>query len=419
MNVCIVSCVFPPEPVVSSKTSSQLAEELVRRGNDVTVITPFPSRPAGKIYPNYKRELFKETIDRHGIKILRCFSTLSPHSRMTSRFFENLSFGIVSSLLLLTLKKQDVVYLNTWPIVATGLIALVCSLTRTPFVISVQDVYPESLIAQKRLSPDNPLVHIIRAFDKHIVRAGRSIIVISESFKHIFHKNRGVPLSQLHVVPNWEDARSIIPDDPQADMFRRRMNVPSDAFLVLYAGNIGEAAGVEVVIQSFKAFSRTDNIYLLVAGEGSNLNSCKMMTREMGDVCEERIFFHSPWPYEETSMVLSAADLLILPTRGEQSMASIPSKIISYMLAARPIIAMVLKDSETADLINRTNCGWVIAPDDPNHLADKIREVSNSDGRSRRQKGLMGREFALNNFSREACIPKLMNLLERAAIRRL
>jgi glycosyltransferase involved in cell wall biosynthesis len=116
-------------------------------------------------------------------------------------------------------------------------------------------------------------------------------------------------------------------------------------------------------------------------------------------------------------MVLSAADLLILPTRGEQSMASIPSKIISYMLAARPIIAMVLKDSDTADLIDKTNCGWVIDPDNPTHLSDKIKEVSNSDGRSRRQKGLMGREFALNNFSREACIPKLMNLLERAAIR--
>ncbi|MHB8111269.1 MAG: glycosyltransferase family 4 protein [Syntrophorhabdaceae bacterium] len=414
MNICIVSCVFPPEPVVSSKTSAQLAEELVRLGNEVTVIAPFPSRPAGKLYPDNRRKLVKKTIDSQGVKIFRCFSTLSPNSRMMSRFFENLSFGIVSSLVLLTLKKPDVVYLNTWPIVAMGFITLVCSITGTPVVISIQDVYPESLLSQKRLSPNNPLVHFLQWLDKHIVRSGKSVIVISESFKQIYHHSRNLPLSTLRVIPNWEDAQSIIPDDPKADAFRRKMGIPNDAFLALYAGNVGEAAGVEVIIQSFRAFSRTDNMYLLIAGEGSNLNRCKMMVREIGDGGAERILFYSPWPYEETSMVLGAADLLILPTRGNQSMASIPSKAISYMLAARPMIAMVLKGSETAELMQKATCGWVIDPDNPEQLSDKIREVRMLNSFSRKDTGLRGRTFALNNLSREVCIPKVISLLEQA-----
>ena len=53
-----------------------------------------------------------------------------------------------------------------------------------------------------------------------------------------------------------------------------------------------------------------------------------------------RIRFYSPWPAAETSPALSAADILILPTQGRQSSASIPSKLIAYMLASRPVLAL-------------------------------------------------------------------------------
>src|SRR5260221_533705 len=57
VNLVVVSYVFPPEPVGASRTSFDLARELAARGHDVTVIAPFPNRPAGRLYAGYRRAL--------------------------------------------------------------------------------------------------------------------------------------------------------------------------------------------------------------------------------------------------------------------------------------------------------------------------------------------------------------------------
>src|SRR5260221_14116213 len=98
MRIVLVSCVFPPEPVVSSGTSVDVARALAARGHDVTVITPFPNRPAGRVYNDYRRTLFRRENTAEHFRILRCASTLSRRSSLLSRLAENVSFGIASSL---------------------------------------------------------------------------------------------------------------------------------------------------------------------------------------------------------------------------------------------------------------------------------------------------------------------------------
>ena len=152
MRALIVSPVFPPEPIVSAQTSAQVAAALVASEHEVTVITAFPSRPAGKLYPGYRQTLNRQERSAAGYNIVRCFSTVSAESRMLSRFAENLSFGLTSGWQVLWQKRPDVIYANTWPIFAAGILALIARWRHVPLVISVQDVYPESLIAQGRLS---------------------------------------------------------------------------------------------------------------------------------------------------------------------------------------------------------------------------------------------------------------------------
>ena len=74
-------------------------------------------------------------------------------------------------------------------------------------------------------------------------------------------------------------------------------------------------------------------------------------------------------------MILGAADVLILPTRVRQSLVSVPSKLMSYMLAARPVIALALPQSDLAEVVERSGCGWIVEPDQPERLAALVSEV--------------------------------------------
>lgn len=395
---------------MSAQTSAQLAEAMAQRGHQVDVITTFPNRPAGKLYPGYNRRLFRREKTPHGVQITRCFSILSPESSLISRFLEHISFGLTSGWAVMRLAAPDVVYGNTWPILATGILFTICKLRRIPLVISVQDVYPESLGAQQRIRDDGVVARWMRWLDGVIARGAQAVLVISERFARIYRDSRKVAAAHVHVVPNWIDEDSLVLHG-QPEHLRDAEGIPRDAFVLAYGGNIGVAAGLETVIEAVLRLEDLDGTYLLVGGEGSRLAACQALAHSAAG----RVIFHTPWPVEQTLQLLSAADLLVLPTRGTQSLASVPSKLLFYMLAARPVLVLALPDSDVADIVARAQCGWVVEPDDPERLAAKIKEVEALSSAELARRGQAGREFALRHLSRSANVPRVIDILEQAA----
>jgi glycosyltransferase involved in cell wall biosynthesis len=418
MHVLVVSCVYPPEPVVSAQTSAQIAAALAQKGHRVTVIAPVPSRPAGVRYPGYARRLYQRSKTSSGCDLVHCASIPSRRSTMIGRFVENLSFGLTGSWAVWTGPRPDVIYGNTWPLFATGLLAIVAWLRHVPTVISVQDVYPESLVAQQRRRISRLAVRALSRLDGLIARSARAVVVISERFARLYREGRKVSPARLHVVPNWVDgapfetaSRGEAPSSGEDAGIRLKLSIPSHAFVVAYGGNLSVASGVETLVRAVRQLSDHEDIYALIAGAGSQLEACKALARDMPP---GRVIFYSPWPAEETVPVLRAADLLVLPTRGEQSLASVPSKLISYMLAARPVLALALPRSDLAALVERSGCGWVVAPDRPEQLAQHIQRVAGLAPAERRRRGQAGHDFARQHMTREVILPRLIDIVERA-----
>lgn len=403
MNVVIVSYVFPPEPVGASQTSFDLARELAARGHEVVVIAPFPNRPAGQLYPGYRRALFRRERAPEGFQIVRCAGFFSRRSSMLSRLSENVSFGVTSSLALCFGQRPAVIYANTWPIFGVGMNAIVARLRRVPFVVSVQDIYPESLASQRR--PGSRLVsRVLLAIDRGVVRSAAAVVVISKTFAEHYRRLRGVDPSRLHVVRNWlpGDGTEEVPGP--ADACRDRHGIPRDAFLLVYGGSVGTSAAVETAID---AVGGLDGMHLLIAGEGASLEQCRRLAAR---VAPGRIHFEHPWT--GTMDVLHAADALVLPTLAGQSAVSVPSKLTGYLLAGRPVVAAVLDTSDTAATILESGSGVVVSPDDPRRLADAIRAMTRLSAEERRGMGRSGRAWAIANVTAAACLPRLVKVVE-------
>lgn len=406
MRVAVVSCVYPPEPVVSSRTSADVARALVERGHSVDVIAPFPSRPDPAVYERRRRVLF--SIERGAPRVIRCFAFTSRSSRLLSRFLENASFGISSALVLAFVRKPDVIYLNTWPIVASTLLQCAARWRRIPVVTSVQDLYPDSLVSQRRTAKSSLLVRLVRRFDTAVARRSARLIVISERFAETYRSTRGIAAGRIEVIPNWADEDVCI-DGERGRRFRARYRIAPDERLFVYAGNIGVAAGIDVILDAVRSVSA--DIRVLVAGSGADTDRIRSLSRPLGG----RVLVHSPWPVEETDDVLSAADVFLLPTRGEQSFASVPSKLIRYFLAARPVLATALPGSDLDCAVRDARAGWVVLPDRPDLLAPAMEEVRSMPIEELAQTGRRAREYALAEYSRDACIPRVVKTVLEAA----
>src|SRR5262249_18523211 len=145
---------------------------------------------------------------------------------------------------LLLSARPDAVYSNTWPLLGSGLLALVAGLRRLPVVLSVQDVYPESLEVQGRIRAGGGAARLLRGLDGRIARSARRVVVISRRLSALYRETRGVAPEAVHVVANWSDGAARA-EDAEARRLRASLGIPADAFLLAYGGNIASAAGVE------------------------------------------------------------------------------------------------------------------------------------------------------------------------------
>ena len=408
MNVLIITCVYKPEPVVSSGIAYDLAVELCKLNYQVTVLCPFPSRPKGQIYDGFKRNLCKTEVDDTGFSIVRVLSFFSKKSSFLSRFLENVSFGITSTLYLCFSKqKPDVIFLNTWPIFASFLNIFTAKLLGVRVVRSIQDIYPETLSSQKRILKGGLFYKLLSCFERYNYSNSWKNITISQIMGNVL-ADRYPQLPQPIIVPNWHT----IPQRSKNEMSRAQISskIVSGDTVFLYGGNISTASNIVGLLQAFATFSIGQPVAkLIIAGSGPLYQTCAELVQNLN--MEDKVFFHNPWRAQDTLSLLTLADILILPTDNEQAIYSVPSKIISYMTASRPILAFGVTNSELEDLVCLSGCGWFYDGVDELTIHAGLKASLNSSLLGRQSMGTRGYKFMVDNLSKDVNLQKIIDQL--------
>lgn len=402
MKVVVASCVFPPEPVVSASTSFDVANFLAHEGHDVQVVCPRPSRNVSE----------NKTSDaEYPFRVTRVFSINSNKSSFFSRFGENISFGISVFFYLIKQKKVDAIYANVWPVFAYGLLVLASKIKGFKVIASVQDLYPESLVAQGRISNDNFLAKSLLSIDRWIARNCHHIIVISEGFRGIYVSSRNVSENKISVIKNWVKSDNIAVLE-QAVARKQLKNstgieIKDDEVLCVYGGNMGIASGLDVFVDYVKDIS--PKVRFLFAGDGALVLPLYNLIRQQN--LEDRVEILSPWPREMTSSVFCSADILLLPTAEGQEFASVPSKLITYMLSSRPVLLIADQACESAKELTRAECGYVVSERTAEPVISCLDSFCALDGSKQKEMGESGRNYAEDNYSFTRASNKIRTLL--------
>ncbi len=278
-------------------------------------------------------------------------------------------------------------------------------LRRIPYVLQVVDLYPESIVSQGRMRSDHWAIRLMRRIDQWIAQGARHVIVLTDSFAQVYEHDRQIAPEKISVIPDWVEEDLDCGDPAEIAEIRRRFQIGDGEFLVAYGGNISVAAGVDTLV---KACASTEGVRGLIAGGGSELPKCQSLAQQ---TAPEKVAFYSPWPKERTMALYQSADVLVLPTHGTQSVASIPSKLIRYMLSGRPIIAAGLPGTELSHLIEKSGCGWLIPPDDVEAMRAAILEAKQVGATERDRRGRAGREYALCNLTAQNNLPKVIRVM--------
>jgi colanic acid biosynthesis glycosyl transferase WcaI len=354
-----------------------MALQLVRRlssdGNEVSMIVPFPNRPYGRVYEGFHRRLRESTRAREGFQLVHCWNWLiGGNRRVLDRVLENLTFGLSSAWAAWREGRPDVMILETWPLCAALSGVLLARFWRIPVLYYVQDVYPEAVEKAGLIPSGGLLARICRAWDRQICLVSAKVIVISEAVRDLLASTRRLPLKHFVTIPNWADAAEFAPH-PTDNLWRREQNIAKDAFVALFAGTLGHVSGVELLVEVAHLLRSKRNVLIVCVGEGIRKPAMVEACRLQG---LDNIRFLPFQPRERVAEVLCAANATLLTMQPESSDASVPSKLISYMAAGRPVICSAPRATTGSQIVVVGNAGLVTKPGDAVAIAEAIEQLA-------------------------------------------
>jgi glycosyltransferase involved in cell wall biosynthesis len=386
--------------------SQELATHLKQTGATVMVLCPQPSRPLSMDYRQYLCSRPLITVE-NGITVARLPSFRSPESKLLNRTIESLSFGYhVCRFMKEAQFAPEAVYINAWPFLAQAMITRYACKRNISVILQIMDVYPEALMAKSPLLIRKVIAAPLTYFDAWIAKKAKAVVVISENMRNVYNQSRGLADDRMLTLYSWQDEK-LFENLPSRAIACRRYKIPEQAFTYLFLGNIGPVAGVDYLIRCF-ADARPSGTQLLIVGDGSERNKCIELARNLGS---PNILFISDASVENVPLLQSMADVCLLPLKHGVGMSSVPSKLSAYMLSAKPILASVDLDSDTAKIIRDAQCGWVGNAEDKIWMVDMLKKIAAMPQNDLELIGGRGREYGILHFSKKDGVKKLADLI--------
>jgi len=206
---------------------------------------------------------------------------------------------------------------------------------------------------------------------------------------------KGVEPARVVMFPNWVDVSAIHPLTG-ANAYREQFGLAHHDTLVLYSGNLGEKQGLEVVLDAAEKLAARPDIRFVIAGDGAA--RARLQARAQGLA---NVRWLPLQPMERLNELLNAADIHVLPQRGDCADLVMPSKLTGMLASGRATVGTAVLDSQLGQVLE--GCGVRVEPDDAGLLAAALLSLAD-DSERRGRIGAAGREFAIAKMSREAIL---------------
>ncbi len=365
-TLLILTQYFPPEVGAPQNRLFELAVRLQKMGIEVTVLTAMPNYPKMQVHQEYKGKLYAYE-EMQGLKVHRSWIYVSSSKSILSRLSNYFSF-VLSSAWYGTFKvkgRYDYLLCESPPLFL-GLSALwLKNRKKSKLIFNVSDPWPET--AEKLGIVNNRwLLDISYKLEQHLYKKSTLITGQTQGIcKNIADR---FPAKKTYWLPNGVDLNYYNSTTVHSS-WRKDNGFTEKDFLLLYAGIIGYAQGLEVILYAASKTKQLSHIKYVLVGSGPEKE--KLLSLKNSLHLDNVLFFEG---VDKKSMpgIVAAIDVAIIPLkRLDIFKGAIPSKIFENLAMKKPILLGVEGEAEQL-FIQEGKCGWAFEPENPDQLAEKV-----------------------------------------------
>ncbi|MEV7404430.1 glycosyltransferase [Streptomyces sp. NPDC091267] len=385
-RLLVVSTNYAPELTGIGPYATQLAEHWAASGAETHVLTGMPHYPSWRTEPAY-RGVWRAEEERSGVHVHRRRHYVPPRqSALRRAAFEAslLAHGLAAPPSL----RPDAV-ISQMPSLAGGVVgARLARRHRVPYIPVVQDLMGAAA-AQSGIRGGGRAAAVASRAEQYALRAASLVGVIHESFIPRVTAY-GVDPGRIRLVPNWSHVQA-----PSADRAatRARLGWRDCTPVVLHSGNMGLKQGLEVLVDAARL---APEIRVVLMGDGNQRDA--LLARAAG---LPNLDILPPADAAEFTDILAAADVLAVTQRASVLDMSVPSKLTSYFVSGRPVVASVADGGGTAQEVQRSGAGLLVAPEDPAAVLAAVRKLVEQPAAAD-ELGANGPRYVARHLGREA-----------------
>lgn len=394
MKLLIITQYFPPEVGAPQNRLFELAVRLKKAGVDVIVLTAMPNYPQMKIHEAYlgKKYVF-ETLE--GIPVHRSSIYIPKSKSIIQRLMNYFSFVYSSGRTgVKKIGDVDIILCESPPLFLGWSALYLKRKKKAKLIFNVSDLWPES--AEKLGVVTNKwMLKLAYNLEEKLYK--RSALVSGQTQGICKNINQRFPKVTTYWLPNGVDVSYYNPTAVNGESWRLKNNFEANDVLFLYAGIIGLAQGLEVILHAAQLVKDRPNLKFILLGSGPEKEKLQHLKT---DLKLENVFFVDGVSKKEMPEIVAASDVSIIPLKKmDLFLGAIPSKIFENLAMQKPILLGV--DGEARELfIEQGNCGLYFEPENHNALAEAVIKIS-TDTHLRIQLGENGRKYVTEKFNRD------------------
>jgi glycosyltransferase involved in cell wall biosynthesis len=312
--------------------------------------------------------------------------------KFARRLFQEIRIGALIAERAMRFGPDLVVGCNM-PLDAQQQLRQACAKAKVAFVFWLQDIYSAAIghYLTERLGPAGRLIgYRYRRLERSLLRSSDAIVAISERFVPRLAE-WGISPERVTVVLNWAPLSEIRPV-AKDNAWARRYGL-QDKVVALYTGTLGLKHNPAILLDLARAGAGVLDVIVVSEGQAA-----RWLERAAKDSGVGNLTVMPFQPMKVYPQLLGAGDILLAILGAEAASFSVPSKILSYLAAGKPVVASIVGDNDAAKIIASVGAGYIAAPDDNRAFIDRVLALA-KDPTLRTAMGGNARAFAEANFA--------------------
>lgn len=311
--------------------------------------------------------------------------------------------------------KFDLVIYSTPPITLQKAVGYVKKRDGALTYLLLKDIFPQNAVDLGMLTKTGLKSILYKYFkkkEKDLYDVSDVIGCMSKAnVEFIKLHNPNIEKSKIEVCPNSIDLSDEIVNEVNRNEVRKKYNIPLEATVYIYGGNLGKPQAIDFLIQCLKQNKYNSDVYFVTAGSGTEYNKLKFELED-SEIHNAILFPHLS--KQEYEAILNSCDVGLIFLDKRFTIPNFPSRILSYMQASMPVLAATDRNTDIGEIIEEGKFGYWCESSDLEKFNELLEAFSNLE--DLKVMGRNAREYLEAHYTTKISYNIIMKHFEKGSI---